>query len=92
MADDNTSQPDARLPGEDVAADVAEGWTDHYFLKTKKVVEKFGDQRVTYAVFMRRPVLFAPKLMTDWLDRVAAERVTEFVIEPNYEEGQWVGA
>ena len=31
-------------------------WTDHYFLKTKATVEKFGDVEVTYALFMRRPV------------------------------------
>ena len=31
--------------------------TDQYFLKTKDVVRRFGDRRVTYAVFMRRPVI-----------------------------------
>lgn len=67
-------------------------WTDHYFLRTKATVEKFGDKEVTYAVFMRRPVLFAPKLMIDWLRRVATQRGVEIEIEPNYEEGQWVGA
>ena len=73
-------------------ADIAAEWSDNYFLKTKAVVEKFGDHEVTYAVFMRRPVLFAPSLMTDWLARIAAERGVAFKIELNFDEGQWVGA
>ncbi len=67
-------------------------WTDHYFRKTKQAVEAFGDHEVTYAVFMRRPVVFAPKLMVDWLQQVAADRGTVFRIELNHKEGQWVGA
>ena len=35
--------------------------TDSYFLKTKAIVEKFGDRRATYAVFMRRPVISTPQ-------------------------------
>ena len=56
-------------------------WTDHYFLRTKRAVERFGDVRVTYAVFMRRPVISAPRLMTEWLHAVAAVRGTGFDIE-----------
>ena len=67
-------------------------WTDLYFLKTKAVVEKFGDARVTYAVFMRRPVISAPRLAIDWLKAMAAERGTEFQIDLRYSEGRWVGA
>ncbi len=67
-------------------------WTDHYFLKTKKTVERFGDKRVTYAVFMRRPVIFAPRLMVAWLEGAARARAIEFDIELNYDEGQWAGA
>ncbi len=66
--------------------------TDSYFVKTKKTVERFGDRKATYAVFMRRPVIFTPKLMVDWLNAVAEARGTEFDIELNYEEGDWVGA
>ena len=73
------------------ATDVSR-WADHYFTRTKEIVGRFGDRRVTYAVFMRRPVIFAPKLMIDWLQRIAGERDTVFDILPNYEEGQWVGA
>ena len=72
--------------------DVAAKWTDHYFIKTKKVVEANGDKKVTYAIFMRRPVIFAPKLMLDWVNAVAKERSTQFEIKLNYKEGQWVGA
>ncbi len=73
--------------GDDVAR-----LTDHYFLRTKAIVERYGDCRVTYAVFMRRPVLFTPRLAVQWLERIAAERATRFDIRLNYEEGAWVGA
>ena len=42
-----------------------ERYTDHYFNRTKRVIGKFGDSRVTYAIFMRRPVVFAPRLALD---------------------------
>ena len=42
-------------------------FTDKYFVKTKLIVERFGDCKVTYAVFMRRPVISAPRLALDWL-------------------------
>src|SRR5262245_42139877 len=72
--------------------DAVEQWTDLYFLKTKAVVEKFGDAQVVYAVFMRRPVISAPRLAIDWLQAMAAERGTEFKIDLRYSEGRWVGA
>jgi nicotinate phosphoribosyltransferase len=72
--------------------DAVDRLTDQYFKKTKRIVEQFGDRRVTYAVFMRLPVCFAPRLMTEWLDKTAAERNTSFEIELNYREGEWVGA
>jgi len=65
---------------------------DQYFLRTKEIVRTHGDVRVTYAVFMRRPVLSAMRIATKWLERVAAERGTTFDIELNYPEGDWVGA
>ena len=74
-----------------VAADVSR-WSDHYFTRTKEIVGRFGDKRVTYAVFMRRPVIFAPKLMLDWLKLIADERGVSYDIRLNYDEGQWVGA
>ncbi len=66
--------------------------TDSYFVKTKETVARFGDRNGTYAVFMRRPVIFTPKLMVDWLNEVADARGTKFQIELNYAEGGWVGA
>ncbi len=66
--------------------------TDTYFLRTKEVVRRFGDRQVTYAIFMRRPVICTPRLMVDFLEAMAAERQTKFAIEFNYAEGDWVGA
>ena len=98
MAADTDDKSDA---DSDAGADVNAGapmedhirdWTDHYFLKTKKTVERFGDKQVTYAVFMRRPVIFTPKLMVAWLEGAARARDMELDIELNYDEGQWAGA
>ncbi len=72
---------------EDIAAR-----TDTYFSRTKQIVARFGDKRVTYAVFLRRPVISAPRLLIDWLREVAAARGTAFDIDLQYEEGAWVGA
>lgn len=66
--------------------------TDTYFNRTRAIVARYGDKRVTYAVFMRRPVIFAPKLMVDWLEAVARARQVTFEIEPQYREGEWAGA
>jgi len=67
-------------------------WTDRYFVKTKETVRRFGDKNVTYAVFMRRPVIFTPHLMVEWLEGMAAARGVTFRIEPLYKEGDWAGA
>lgn len=67
-------------------------WTDVYFNRTKETVGRFGDKQVTYAVFMRRPVVSAPRLAVQWLDGVARKRGVRFKIELNYDEGKWVGA
>ena len=34
--------------------------TDAYFNRTRDIIARFGDKRVTYAVFLRRPVISAP--------------------------------
>jgi nicotinate phosphoribosyltransferase len=75
----------------DLAADIA-ARTDRYFSRTRLVVARFGDKRVTYAVFLRRPVISAPRLMAEWLNSVAAARGARFDIEVMYPEGAWVGA
>jgi len=66
--------------------------TDLYFTRTKEVVSRFGDRTVTYAVFMRRPVIVAPRLAVDWLNQVAEARGTRFDIALTRAEGEWAGA
>lgn len=66
--------------------------TDSYFLRTKAVVAAHGDVEVTYAVFMRRPVLSAPRLAIDWLEAMLKSRGASFNIDLRHVEGSWVGA
>ncbi len=66
--------------------------TDHYFKRTRQIVEQYGDRRVTYAVFMRRPVMFCPRLAVAWLEEASRARDASFEIEPQFDEGAWVGA
>ena len=97
-----SDRPGARPPAVDRSASRAdalqpaphdiERWTDRYFVKTKQAIGRFGDKRVCYALFMRRPVIFTPRLTVRWLRQVMAERGVEIEIELNYREGDWVGA
>jgi len=66
--------------------------TDSYFLRTKVVVSRNGEAEVTYAIFMRRPVLSAPRLAVDWLESMLQHRGVEVKITLNHPEGSWVGA
>ncbi len=66
--------------------------TDAYFTRTRDIVARFGDRRVTYAVFLRRPVVSAPRLMLDWLRAVAAEQNFPIELDVTHPEGSWVGA
>jgi nicotinate phosphoribosyltransferase len=66
--------------------------TDKYFLRTKEIVRRFGDRRATYAVFLRRPVLSAPRFVLDFLRDMETARGTRFEIDLLYPEGEWVGA
>nr|WP_232478581.1 nicotinate phosphoribosyltransferase [Roseomonas rosulenta] len=79
-------------PAADTSDAVIAARTDSYFNRTKAIVQRFGDARVTYAVFLRRPVVSAPRLMLDWLRAVATARGVAIDIELMHEEGQWVGA
>jgi nicotinate phosphoribosyltransferase len=72
-------------------ADIA-ARTDAYFNRTRAIVSRFGDRRVTYAVFLRRPVVSAPALMVEWLEAVAKARGETFEIDLVHAEGSWVGA
>lgn len=67
-------------------------WTDVYFNRTKEIIDRFGDAAVTYAIFMRRPVVSAPRLAVEWLQAIAVDRKTSFEIELGVEEGRWIGA
>ncbi len=67
-------------------------WADAYFNRTKETVARFGDVPVTYAVFMRRPVVTAPRLALEWLEATGRERGVEFEVDLCHEEGKWVGA
>ena len=69
-----------------------ERYTDHYFNRTKQVIGRFGDSRVTYAIFMRRPVVFAPRLALEWLEELGRARNTAVELDLRYGEGKWVGA
>ena len=66
--------------------------TDVYFKRTRAVVERFGDARVTYALFLRRPVISAPRLMLDFAAAAAVERDTAIDVDVTHPEGAWVGA
>lgn len=66
--------------------------TDSYFLKSKEIVGRFGDREASYAVFMRRPVICAPRFAVEFLEQAAAARGEKFDIELNYPEAAWVGA
>jgi nicotinate phosphoribosyltransferase len=92
MSADNVSRGFSRSADWPVTeADVA-AWTDQYFRRTRQIVERFGDARVTYAVFMRRPVVSAPRLAIEWLTKAGAARGAAFEIDLRRPEGKWVGA
>ena len=77
--------------GPSLNADIA-ARTDVYFNRTRAIVERFGDARVTYAVFLRRPVISAPRLMLEWLTAAADARGAKIDVQLTHEEGSWVGA
>jgi nicotinate phosphoribosyltransferase len=80
------------LSGGPTAPDPLARLTDSYFIKTKAIVGSHGDKTVTYAVFMRRPVISTPRLMVEFLEETARRRGTKFDIELHHKEGEWVGA
>jgi nicotinate phosphoribosyltransferase len=94
MADDIMTADPARIRTDLGHHDEAgiQQWTDAYFRRTRAVIEKFGDVDVTYAVFMRRPVVSAPRLAINWLKAAMADRGASVDIELRYDEGRWVGA
>jgi nicotinate phosphoribosyltransferase len=86
------SPPSADAPiAVDPSAEI-ERQTDAYFLRTREIVGRFGDKSATYVVFLRRPIVFTPRLATEWLQRMAQARGAEVAIELLHQEGDWVGA
>ncbi|QDH16089.1 nicotinate phosphoribosyltransferase [Oecophyllibacter saccharovorans] len=68
------------------------GRVDSYFIRTRDVVRHYGDCEVTYAVFLRRPVISACGLAQAWLRNVARAGNFQVDIREIYPEGSWVGA
>ena len=66
--------------------------TDTYFLRTKNIVASYGDTEVTYAIFMRRPVISALNPAIDWLNQIIKERKGSVNIYRCFAEGSDVGA
>jgi nicotinate phosphoribosyltransferase len=66
--------------------------TDKYFSRTRRVVEANGDLPVTYAIFIRRPVVFAPKLALDFLHQAEQETGFRAAVDLCYAEGDLIGA
>ena len=66
--------------------------TDRYFIRTKEIVSKYGDMEVTYAIFMRRPVLTAISPAIEWLQEIIKQRKAKVSIIKLFNEGEYVGA
>lgn len=75
----------------DITADIA-ARTDAYFTRTREIVQVFGDASVTYALFLRRPVISAPGPLLAWLDTLSAATGQTFTVDLRHPEGHWVGA
>jgi len=90
--DPPAEEPLEHLRGSFPPSDEVSAWTDTYFTRTRKVVETFGDVRVTYAIFLRRPCVSAPRIALTWLKAHMAARGQPLEVDLRYEEGRWVGA
>ncbi|MDB2478743.1 nicotinate phosphoribosyltransferase [Alphaproteobacteria bacterium] len=66
--------------------------TDTYFLRTKDIISAYGDTEVTYAIFMRRPVIAALDPAVSWLVQIVKDRNGSVNIKRSFEEGSDVGA
>ena len=80
------------MPCNQYACNDVSAWTDKYFSNTQTIVERFGDTEVTYAFFLRRPVLSAVRLSTVYIKEQAKKAWQTIGIEVLHEEGEWVGA
>lgn len=66
--------------------------TDMYFVRTQKIIEQYGDTEVVYAVFLRRPVISAPRIALEWLEHIIAREKINASYKLAFPEGEWVGA
>jgi nicotinate phosphoribosyltransferase len=64
--------------------------TDKYFTKSRQIIERFGDQTVTYGVFLRRGVICAVNPAIDTLRTYYPESAEPPKITRLYEEGAFV--
>jgi nicotinate phosphoribosyltransferase len=64
--------------------------TDKYFSKSRRIIEKFGDQSVTYGVFMRRGVICAVNPALELLRELYSSTAVPLKITRLYEEGAFV--
>lgn len=60
--------------------------TDKYFTLTAEIVKKYGDKKVIYAFFLRKPCVYAPKLAITWLKTLGLD----IKIIENFKEGDMV--
>lgn len=72
--------------------DMVAARTDAYFNRTQHIVQHYGDKEVVYAVFLRRPVLSAPRLVLQWLDKLFEQEKINATYYVAFPEGEWVGA
>ncbi|MBQ3817777.1 MAG: nicotinate phosphoribosyltransferase [Acetobacter sp.] len=66
--------------------------TDSYFNRVKEILDRFGDCTVTYAFFIRTPVISAPNIMLAWLNTILTARECQYSVDLCHPEGKWVGA
>ncbi|WP_394356029.1 beta/alpha barrel domain-containing protein [Brytella acorum] len=66
--------------------------TDAYFNRTQDIVSHFGESRVTYALFIRRPVIAATGFLSVWLENVAREQGIDIDFRAVFPDSSWVGA
>jgi nicotinate phosphoribosyltransferase len=75
-----------------VEGDDAARWTDSYFTNARKCVEADGESIVTYAVFLRTPSMFAPRMVVGWLEALSKKEGFALSVETPYQTGDLVPA
>ncbi|MDI2090491.1 nicotinate phosphoribosyltransferase [Commensalibacter sp. TBRC 16381] len=72
--------------------DLVSDRTDAYFNRTQNIIKHYGDKEVVYAIFLRRPVVSAPRLVLRWLDNIFEKEKINATYYVAFPEGEWVGA